>query len=258
MNGILITGSSGQLGLALKELSAGFKEIIFDFKSSTELDITNPSSINELFQKNNYSHCINCAAYTNVEQAEKTPEAASKVNTEGVRNLSLACKKHGTTLIHISTDYVFDGEKDSPYTIHDKPNPINEYGKSKLRGEEHIRNILDNHYILRTSWLYSKKYGHNFYRTILEKAKAGQELRITDQQLGSPTNTDTLARFILEEIIPGNKPFGTYHVTDGIPMTWHDFAKRILEENGLTEKAKLVLDRNYRTFAKRPKNSVLI
>lgn len=258
MNGILITGSSGQLGLALKELSAGFKEIIFDFKTSSELDITNASSINELFQKNNYSHCINCAAYTNVEQAEKTPELAFKVNAEGTRNLSLAGKKHGTTLIHISTDYVFDGEKETPYSIHDKPNPINEYGRSKLMGEEYIRQILDNHYILRTSWLYSKKYGHNFYRTVLDRVKAGQELRITDQQLGCPTNTETLASFILNEIITGNKPFGTYHVTDGVPMTWFDFAKKILEENGLSETAKLVLDRNYRTFAQRPKNSVII
>src|SRR5690606_12956277 len=99
------------------------------------------------------------------------------------------------------------------------------------------RQILDNYFIIRTSWLYSKKYGHNFYRTILNKAMEGQELLITDQQLGSPTNTVTLARFILDEIILGNKHFGTYHITDGIPMTWYDFAKRILQENGLTEKA---------------------
>src|SRR5690606_7463550 len=119
-------------------------------------------------------------------------ELAFKVNAEGTRNLALACKKHGTTLIHISTDYVFDGEKNMPYTIQDQPNPINEYGKSKLKGEEFIRELLPEHYILRTSWLYSKKYGHNLYRTVLDKAKAGQELRITDQQLGCPTNTDTL------------------------------------------------------------------
>jgi len=255
---ILITGSSGQLGQTLKELSTGFKDITFDFKSSRELDITNPSTINELFRKNNHSYCINCAAYTNVEQAELTPEAAFKVNADGARSLALACKEHGITLIHISTDYVFDGEKETPYTIHDKPNPINEYGRSKLKGEEHIRQILDNYFILRTSWLYSKKYGHNFYRTILKKARKGEELHITDNHLGSPTNTETLARFILDEIISGTKPFGTYHFTDGIPMTWYDFAKGILEENGLSEKARLVLDRNYRTFAQRPKNSVLI
>src|SRR5690606_31594138 len=156
----------------------------------------------------------NCAAYTNVEEAEQNPELAFKVNADGTRNLALACKEHGTTLIHISTDYVFDGKKDTPYTINDKPNPINEYGKSKLKGEEHIRQILYNHFILRTTWLYSKKYGHNFYRTILKKAIEGQELRITDQQLGCPTNTETLARFILDEIIMGKKPFGTHHITD--------------------------------------------
>src|SRR5690606_7468686 len=113
MNNIVITGSSGQLGLTLKDLLVGFKDMTFDFKPSTKLDITNLSSINEIFKKNNYSHFINCAAYTNVEQAEKTPEPAFKVNAEGVRNLAHACKEHGTTLIHISTDYVFDGEKDT-------------------------------------------------------------------------------------------------------------------------------------------------
>jgi len=258
MNRILITGSSGQLGLTLEELAPGFKDVAFEFKTSTELDITDQTCVNEMFQKGNFDYCINCAAYTNVEQAEKTSEPAFKVNAEGVKNLALACKVHGATLIHISTDYVFDGEKETPYTIHDMPNPINEYGKSKFQGEEYIRQILDEHYILRTSWLYSKKYGHNFYRTILSKAQEGHDLHITDTQLGSPTNTETLAKFILGEIIPGKKSFGTYHVTDKEPMTWYDFAKRILEENGLGDKAKLVLDRNYRTFAKRPKNSVII
>lgn len=258
MKSILITGSSGQLGRTLEELASGCKDIAFDFRTSSELDITDPSSINETFQRGRYSHCINCAAYTNVEQAEKTPEPAFNVNADGARNLALSCKEHGTTLIHISTDYVFDGEKDTPYTIEDQPRPINEYGRSKLKGEDHIRQILPNHYILRTSWLYSKKYGHNFYRTILKRAQEGQKLRITDQQLGSPTNAGTLARFILDETISDNKPFGTYHITDGVPMTWYDFAKSILEENGLMEKANLVLDRNYRTFAQRPRNSVLI
>ena len=254
----MVTGSGGQLGKTIKEFAPLVKNASFDFKDLSHLDITDDEAINNLFQKESYDYCINCAAYTNVEQAEKTPEPAYMVNAEGVKNLAMACKKHGVVLIHVSTDYVFDGEKEGPYTVADEANPINEYGRSKWRGEVYIRQLLDRHYILRTSWLYSKKYGSNFYRTILKKVSEGQELRITDEQKGCPTDTETLAKFILENILTEKRPFGTYHVTDGKPMTWYGFAQQILDENGLTDKAKLVLDRNYRTFAKRPKNSVMV
>lgn len=259
MSKILVTGSGGQLGQTIKEHSNNLENHIFDFKDSSDLDITNPNRLQEAFEEGNYDYCINCAAYTNVEQAEKKPETAYMVNAEGVKNMAEVCKKHHTILIHISTDYVFDGKREAPYTVNDETNPINEYGKSKLAGEKFIQQIQPNHFIIRTSWLYSKKYGHNFYRTILRKANDGTELRITDQQIGCPTDTITLARFILDKIIiAGDKPFGLYHVTDCKPMTWYGFAQQILEDNRLTEKAKLVLDRNYRTFAERPSNSVLI
>ena len=259
MKKILVTGSGGQLGQTIRERSNNLEKHIFDFKDSSDLDITNPDNLEEAFEEGNYDYCINCAAYTNVEQAEKTPEIAYMVNAEGVKNLAEICKKHHTILIHISTDYVFDGKKQEPYSVNDETSPINEYGKSKLAGEKLIRQVIPNHFIIRTSWLYSKKYGHNFYRTILRKAHEATELRITDQQKGCPTDTVTLTRFILEKIIiAGDMPFGLYHVTDGTSMTWYDFAKSILEENGLTDSVKLVLDRNYRTFAARPKNSVLI
>ncbi|AEM70396.1 dTDP-4-dehydrorhamnose reductase [Allomuricauda ruestringensis DSM 13258] len=254
---ILVTGSRGQLGLTLQEQSHDFPEVFFDFKASAALDITQPAQLVDAFQKRQYDFCINCAAYTHVEDAEKHPEKAFSVNAEGVKNLAEVCRDHTTTLIHISTDYVFDGEKEDPYTVNDKTNPINEYGRSKLRGERFIQEILPNHYIIRSSWLYSKKFGHNFYRTILKKALAGEDLYITNAQKGCPTDTETLAEFILNEIVLKKKPFGIYHFTDGKPMTWYEFAKQILEENGLTGKVNLVLDTNYRTFAKRPKNSVL-
>lgn len=257
MKRILVTGSNGQLGRTLQEMVANYDNLQFVFKSSVQLDISDKDVVFELLSTNRFDYFINCAAYTNVEKAEKSPKEAYKINAEGVRNLALACQSNQITLIHISTDYVFDGEKDGPYVVGDKTNPINEYGRSKLKGEEYIRKILSNHFIIRTSWLYSKKYGHNFYRTILEKAKAGQPLHITDAQTGCPTDTENLSRFILERIILKNPGFGTYHFTDGIPMTWFDFAKLILEENGLTNKVVLVLDRNYRTLAKRPKNSVI-
>ena len=258
MKRILVTGSNGQLGSTFQELASNYNEVEFYFKTSNDLDITDKKSIYKSFKGKKYDYCVNFAAYTNVEQAEKTPEIAYQVNSEGVRDLAQTCLENGTSLIHISTDYVFDGKKASPYVVGDKTNPINEYGKSKLEGEEYIRSILSNHFIIRTSWLYSKKYGHNFYRTILNKAKEGAELRITDEQKGCPTDTETLAKFILDKIILGNKTFGTYHVTDDVPMTWYDFAKKIIKDNGLTEKAKLVLDKNYRTFAKRPINSVIM
>ena len=254
---VIVTGSDGQLGRTLTEKANVLDNISFDFKTSQDLDVTDPDSMDEVLRNSPYDFCINCAAYTNVEQAEKTPEIAFEVNAEGAKNLAEACKKHHVTLIHVSSDYVFDGEKESPYTVADKPNPINEYGRSKLKGEEYIRKIAPNHYIIRTSWLYSKKYGHNFYRTVLQKVRDGQELRITDTQMGCPTDTESLANFILEDIIKKHPTHGTYHFTDGKAMTWFEFAKQILKENGLTNKTNLVLDRNYRTFAKRPSNSVL-
>lgn len=257
MRNVIVTGSEGQLGRTFLELSPDH-DCNFDFTTSTELNITDFNNIESEFQKRKYDFCINCAAYTNVEQSEKVPELAFKVNAEGVKNLAEACKKYQVVLIHISTDYVFDGSKTGPYTVDDTPNPINQYGLSKLKGEEYIRSILRNHYIIRTSWLYSKKYGHNFYKTVLKKAMEGQELRVTDTQKGCPTNTENLVKFIIEEVLTGKVAFGTHHFTDGRAMTWYDFAKQILIDNGLTDKAKLILDRNYRTLAKRPQNSVLI
>lgn len=257
MKRILITGSNGQLGQTFQELGPRYPDLVFVFMSSEQLDVSSKKEISDYFKNNQFDFCINCAAYTNVEQAEKLPEKAYKINAEGVKYLALACQSNHITLIHISTDYVFDGKKDGAYVVGDKTNPINEYGKSKLKGEEYIHEILSNHFIIRTSWLYSKKYGHNFYRTILNKAKKGEELRITDEQKGCPTETETVVKFILDEIILGKKEYGTYHVTDEMPMTWYNFAEQILKDNGLAEKANLVLDRNYRTFAKRPKNSVL-
>src|SRR5690606_37549958 len=160
---ILVTGAQGQLGLTIQELYVGNSAFDFTFTSKSELDITNKREIEIFFEQYKFDYCINCAAYTNVEQAEKTPDLAYKVNAEAVKSLAEVCKEYETTLIHISTDYVFDGEKEIPYTIKDLPNPINEYGKSKLLGEQYVQEILQNYFIVRTSWLYSKKYGKNFY-----------------------------------------------------------------------------------------------
>ena len=255
---ILVTGSEGQLGKTIQELYASNdSDIDFTFVSKEDLDITNESELKAVFSASKFNYCINCAAYTNVEQAEKTPDIAFKVNAEGTKNLALVCEIHKVTLLHISTDYVFDGEKRSPYLVTDTPNPINEYGKSKLLGEQYIQQYATKYYIVRTSWLYSKTYGKNFYKFVIDSAKQGKDLSVTAEQVGCPTNTEDLAIFLVEGIIKENKPQGVYHFCNSKPMTWFDFAKNILVENRLIHKIRLVEVANYRTFAKRPKYSVL-
>ncbi|WP_299798810.1 dTDP-4-dehydrorhamnose reductase [uncultured Maribacter sp.] len=256
MKKVLITGANGQLGQCLRKIAAQFKNLEFTFKNSKDLDITDALSIKKTFDLVDFDYCINCAAYTDVEQAEKTPDIAFRVNAEGVKNLAFVCKKHKVGLIHISTDYVFDGEKKEPYSIDDIPNPINEYGKSKLLGEKYIQEIMDDYCIIRTSWLYSE-FGKNFYTSILNKAKAGENLSVTDEQIGCPTNANNLANYILENMLMNNVKNRVKHFTDGIATTWYGFAQSILLENSMHGKVPLVRDKNYRTFVRRPKNSVL-
>jgi dTDP-4-dehydrorhamnose reductase len=254
---VLVTGAAGQLGQTIKELyDDNNLNLEFVFVSKTDLDITKKTDLTNFFSKYKFHYCINCAAYTNVEQAEKTPEIAFKINAEGVKNLAEVCDEKEVVLIHISTDYVFDGEKTTPYTVQDKPNPINEYGKSKLLGEHYIQDILDKYFIIRTSWLYSKKYGHNFYKTIVKKAKKAERLSITDEQTGCPTDTVNLSDFIVTLIKKNNSSFGLYHFSNGVAMTWYDFAINILKENNMSNN-NLVTVGKYRTFAQRPKNSVI-
>ncbi len=253
---VLVTGADGQLGKTISELyQQHTSNIDFVFYPKSMLDITKKEAINLVFKKEKITHCINCAAYTNVEQSEKSPEVAYLINSIAVKNLATICNSNNIVLIHISTDYVFDGEKIGAYTVNDKPNPINIYGKSKLLGENHIQSICNKYFIIRTSWLYSKKYGKNFYKTILNKAKSSEMLRVTDEQLGCPTNTTNLAKFIFNIVNTTN--YGLYHFCDGNIGTWYDFAKSILDENKLLDKIKLVKTNNFVTFVRRPKNSVL-
>ncbi len=256
MSSILVTGADGQLGQCLQKITKDNQEYDFVYHNSKTLDITNTEQIAEVFAANNFTYCINCAAYTNVEQAEKTPEPAFAVNAEGVRLLANACLAHKSTLIHISTDYVFDGAKETAYSTDDETNPINVYGKSKLLGEQYIQQILKQYCIIRTSWLYSK-FGKNFYKTILSKAKNGDALQIADDQTGCPTDANKLATYIINYINAPSKDCGIHHFTGGVAMTWYDFAVQILKQNELYEKVQLDRVKNYRTFARRPKNSVL-
>lgn len=252
---ILVTGSNGQLGKSLQDIVKDFPNYSFIFKTKEELDITNALEVENVLQQHQINYCINCAAYTKVDQAEQEPEKAFEINAESVKNLAAICNKLKVILIHISTDYVFDGTKKTPYTITDATNPINMYGMSKLKGEGYIQEQLAQHYIIRTSWLYHKKYGKNFYKTILQKAKNGEALQVTHSQTGCPTNAVNLAGFIMK-LIEENAGFGIFHFCDAVPMTWYDFAKIIVKENGLQANTAIT-KKEYPTIAKRPAYSVL-
>lgn len=253
---IVVTGSSGQLGSCLHSIAENYKDLNIEFFNSSELDITSEEQLNNLFANTSIDYVINCAAYTNVEQAEKEPEKAYQVNTEGVRLLAESCKENDAVLIHISTDYVFDGSKSTPYTEEDIPNPINEYGKSKLAGEEFVQQILDRYFIIRTSWLYSQ-FGKNFFKTILEKSRTQDKLTIVDSEIGTPTNANDLAKFIFNLICLNSKDYGIYHYSNEGQATWYDFAYEILKASGKIDGAILEKTDYYPTFAKRPSFSVL-
>lgn len=252
---VLVTGAQGQLGRALQKIVHDHTDLLFVFRERHVLDVTEMEQL-ERELETGYDYCINAAAYTDVDEAERNPDQAFAVNSEGVRNLAQLCAKHETVLIHISTDYVFDGKKKSPYFPSDETNPINIYGRSKLQGEKAVQDLLTKYYIVRTSWLYSET-GDNFYTAILSRAKKGESLQVTDQQIGCPTHVDNLAKYLIQIIRTPDKSFGIYHFTDGEAMSWYEFAQRILEQNDLASKVSLSKSENYRTFARRPKNSVL-
>lgn len=256
MTKILVTGANGQLGKCIADKAVGFPEAEFVFVSKEKLDITDSTALAQVFAENNFTHCINTAAYTNVEKAESEAEQAFAINAEGVKNLAELCKENDVILIHISTDYVFDGKKKSPYLETDKTNPMNVYGASKLKGEEYIQEIWEKHFILRTSWLYSQ-YGHNFYKSILRMAAEGKAMTITTEQTGTPTNANDLALALVQIIKGHSTAYGLYHFSNSGETTWYGFAKAILEYSGKLETVKLVKTNHYTTFAARPEYSVL-
>lgn len=256
MKNILVTGANGQLGVCFKKIAENYFDFSFEFKSSAEADITDKPKLQQLFSEVNYDWVINCAAYTNVEQAESEEEKAFKINAEAAKNLAEVCEENQAILVHFSTDYVFDGKAEKPYQETDKTNPINVYGTSKLKGELAIAEVLKEHFIFRTSWLYSE-FGHNFYKTILRKIEEKAELNITTAQTGTPTNATDLAEFVMEIITSENKNFGLYHFSNLGEATWYDFTKAILEFTGNSEEIRLNESNNFKTIAARPEYSVL-
>ncbi len=256
MKTIMVTGANGQLGQCLQKHSKLYPDFNFIFCSSKELDITSKKSIESIFEKNQIDFCINAAAYTNVEQAENEPEKAFGVNATGSANLAEVCAKYGAVLVHISTDYVFNGRANRPYRESDEVDPINIYGASKLKGEELILKYQPQSFIVRTSWLYSE-FGHNFYNTILRKAGEGATLNITTSQVGTPTNANDLAQYILKILESGSGSYGIYHFSNEGEATWYDFAREILEYS--KKRGQVILNKTgfFKTLAVRPEYSVL-
>ncbi len=262
MSKILVTGAGGQVGHALGMASSPHQLVAL---SRNELDITRQDEVIGAVNKHRPDVVINAAAYTAVDKAEQEKEQAFAINRDAVKNLALACIKNNIPLLHISTDYVFNGEKTSAYTEKDSISPIGVYGQSKAEGEEALRNTLNRHIILRTSWVFSAT-GDNFVKTMLRLGKERDELSIVADQKGCPTSARSIAEVLLQiaELYLSGKeiPWGTYHYSNKPETTWFEFAKAIFEESAALNgspvpKLNAINTNDYPTAAQRPLNSVL-
>ncbi|MBI4642889.1 MAG: dTDP-4-dehydrorhamnose reductase [Deltaproteobacteria bacterium] len=250
---VLITGAAGQLGRALVE-ELGRRDWEAVATDLPEMDITDRDVIWRALSDHRPRVVINAAAATRVDDLEGDPDLALKVNALGPRHLASACRRLGAKLVHISTDYVFDGAKTGPYLEWDATNPLSIYGLSKLLGEEGVRQQCPDHFILRTAWLYGLP-GPNFITAILARARQGQELKVVHDQRGTPTSAPALAAQVLA--LARTEAFGTYHATCQGEATWYEFALLILERAGLTVKVRPCTTEEFPRPARRPANSVL-
>jgi dTDP-4-dehydrorhamnose reductase len=258
---VLVTGSNGQLGQSLQYVEQNYTELQFVFCSSLELDITNLENCQQVFSNYKPDFCINAAAYTAVDKAESEPEKAHLINVMGAKNLAQVCKENNTILLHISTDFVFDGNKQIPYNEEDNPNPTGVYGQTKLEGEKAIQAVFDDYYIIRTSWVYSQ-FGNNFMKTMLRLASERDSLSVVNDQIGTPTNAVDLANALIQIILTDNQQpttdkFGIYNFSNEGQCSWYDFAKKIFEINYKNIDLQPIPTSSFPTPAKRPNYSVL-
>ncbi|TBX71221.1 dTDP-4-dehydrorhamnose reductase [Flavobacterium silvisoli] len=265
---VLVTGANGQLGQALRYVSGNYPEITFVFCDSADLDITNKQDCEAVFDQYKPHYCINAAAYTAVDKAESEPEKAYLINVVGAKNLAETCQKHNAVLLHVSTDFVFDGSKTTPYTEEDQPNPTGVYGQTKLDGERAIQEVLSNYYIIRTSWVYSQ-FGNNFMKTMLRLASERDTLSVVNDQIGTPTHAVDLAEALIRIILTDCHPelvegqqltinnFGIYNFSNEGQCSWYEFARKIFEINKITINLLPIPTSSYPTPAERPKYSVL-
>jgi len=255
---ILVTGSKGQLGNEIQAIAPNYPQHSFVFTDVDELDITDKGAIDTIFKENNFQCVINCAAYTQVDKAEEEQDLARKINVQGAKNIAQACTKYKVELMHISTDYVFDGNNHKPYRETDFTNPHSVYGETKLEGEKVIEEYATTAIIIRTSWLYSS-YGHNFVKTMLKYGKEKEELNVVYDQVGTPTYAANLAHLLLSNIEDMQWLQGThiYHYSDEGVCSWYDFAKEIMELSNIDCKVNAIESKDYPLPAPRPFYSVL-
>ena len=259
---ILVTGANGQLGTALRKEAVQFAGFQFIYTDVAELDLCQPDAVSRFFATEKPDYVINCAAYTAVDKAEQDSEMTMRINRDAPKNLAEACKSYPSKLIHISTDYVFDGENSRPYHEEDTVNPQSEYGRTKLAGEQAILSSGAEAIVIRTAWLYSA-YGNNFVKTMLRLGNEKEALNVVADQVGTPTFANDLASAILQIIAhceTGFKPFqsGVYHYSNEGVASWYDFAKAIFEMANI-EKCRVlpIATAGYPTPAQRPAYSVL-
>lgn len=253
---VLVTGASGQLGQALQHVADNYTDVDFHFAASAEADVTDKKSLAAIFKRLKPDYCINAAAYTAVDKAESEPDKAFAVNVTGAHNLAEICRDCNVVLVHISTDFVFDGKKDTPYLESDQTNPIGVYGKTKREGEIEIQKVLPEHYIIRTSWLYSQ-FGANFMKTMLRLASERSSLNVVSDQLGTPTNAVDLAKAVMHIIKSDKKAYGIYHFSNEGETSWYGFAKQIFKVNNINIDVSPIPTSAYPTPAQRPAYSVL-
>jgi len=253
---ILVTGGNGQLAQCLKDVVINENEFNVDFQDLPALDITNKQQLESYFSKNELDYCINCAAYTAVDLAEEQSDLAYAVNAEGPKNLAEVCKKYQVKLLHISTDFVFDGKKQTPYIETDIPNPLGVYGASKWQGERNIQEAMETYFIIRTSWLYSE-YGNNFMKTMLRLSETRDEISVVSDQIGSPTYAGDLAGVLIKIVLSSTTNYGVYHYSNLGAISWYDFAVEIFNQFGKKIEVKPIKTKDYPTAAKRPEYSIL-
>ena len=253
---VLVIGSNGQLGLELRKLSENHSSIKWIFSNKDKLNISKLTLIESYLNTINPSHIINCAAFTNVDQAEIEIEMANLINYKAVDIISKWTSYNNIKLIHISTDYVFEGLSEIPLNEDSRTNPINEYGLSKLKGEQACLKNDPNSIIIRTSWLYSS-FGKNFVKTIIDLMKKKDSINVVNDQIGSPTYAKDLAQVVIDIIMNYKTKSGLFHYSNEGETSWFEFAKSIKEFCNLKSKIIGVSSDEFKTIAKRPKYSLL-
>nr|WP_044728971.1 dTDP-4-dehydrorhamnose reductase [Capnocytophaga canimorsus] len=256
MKNILVTGANGQLGSEIQNIQGKTKNYLFT--DASDLDITDRQAISDFVKKNNIQIVVNCAGYTNVDKAEDDIQTANLINNIAVGYLAEVCKENNASLIHISTDYVFGGTKNTPYSEADPTEPLGIYGRTKLEGEKAIQNADIDYLIIRTSWLYSLSFGHNFVKTIQRLSSERNELKVVFDQVGTPTNARDLAAFIVHIIEKDLcKKREVYHFSNEGVCSWFDFAAEIVRMSGNDCLVKPCLSSEFPSKVKRPSYSVL-